>query len=78
MPIYEFRCLECSQVFELLVMGTEDGAEVACPHCDSRQFERLMSAAGHQVRSGGAGGPSVQHRACSGGTCSTVTLPGPD
>ena len=78
MPIYEFRCLECNEFFEVLVMGGQDEQEMKCPHCDQANFERVLSSASHQMRSGAGAGPSVQNRTCSGGTCSTITLPGPD
>ncbi len=78
MPIYEFRCLDCSQFFEVLVLGTEDQS-ISCPHCSQTHFERVLSTTSHQVRSSGAGAaPTVQNRTCSSGTCSTITLPGPD
>lgn len=78
MPIYEFRCLACQELFEILVIGDQKDDETRCPHCGAAHFERVMSAASHQIRSGGGAGPTVQHRNCPSGNCSTVTLPGPD
>jgi putative FmdB family regulatory protein len=79
MPIYEFRCLDCNEVFEVLVMGSAGEERITCPNCHQAHFERVLSSTSHQVRSGGNGvGPKVQNRVCSGGTCSTITLPGPE
>jgi putative FmdB family regulatory protein len=42
MPIYEYRCKGCGQVFEYLVLSSS--ADAKCPACDSVQLERLVSA----------------------------------
>ena len=44
MPIYEFRCTECGQVFEELVMRSSDQQDLACPRCAAREVERVLSA----------------------------------
>jgi putative FmdB family regulatory protein len=78
MPIYEFRCLKCDEVFEILMMKTQDEVEAKCPHCASEDFERVLSTTSHAMgfSKGEARGPTVQSRECGSGTCSTVTLPG--
>ena len=76
MPLYEFRCLKCQELFELLVMGQGDTAEMKCPHCDAADFERVMSSASYCMPGGGSG-PSAQTRTCSGGSCTTWDIPGP-
>jgi len=40
MPIYEYECSACGDRFELLVLGS---TAPACPSCDSRDLERLLS-----------------------------------
>jgi putative FmdB family regulatory protein len=78
MPIHEFRCLKCNEIFELLVLKEEDQLEMKCSHCESEDFERVLSTSSQAV--GFSGGesrsPQVQSRECASGTCSTVTLPG--
>lgn len=79
MPLYEFKCLKCQELFELLVMGENDTVEMKCPHCGESEFERVMSTASYAMSGGGgAPGPSVQSRACSGGSCTTYDIPGPN
>jgi len=78
MPIYEFKCSACNALFEVLVMDSADEAEIQCPHCHAASFERVLSRTSHQIRSGGASGPSVESHHCPGGSCSTITLPGSD
>lgn len=43
MPIYEYRCLECGRLTEVLVRSMAGGAE-RCPGCGSTALERLPSA----------------------------------
>lgn len=77
MPLYEFRCLECQEVFEILVIKSDDQKEMKCPKCGAENFERVMSAAAFAM--GGSGSPSnvsTQSRSCSGGSCTTWDLPG--
>ena len=83
MPIYEFRCDSCGEVFEHLAMSAGDQLEVQCPHCQGQELSRVMSAcAAHisdSVSAGGGSmaGPAVQNRTCAdSGSCTTITLPG--
>jgi putative FmdB family regulatory protein len=41
MPIYEFHCRNCHEDFEV-IMSTRDAAG-ECPHCQSRDTERIVS-----------------------------------
>lgn len=46
MPIYEYRCQECGEKFEKLVRSSTDQTDLTCPHCGSKQTEKLMSVFG--------------------------------
>ncbi len=82
MPIYEFKCSKCEEFFEVIVMGSKDNNIDGCPKCESKEFERVVSktnfAMGSSGGSSGAGqkGVQAQERACSGGSCTTYTVPG--
>jgi putative FmdB family regulatory protein len=79
MPLLEFHCLKCNDVFELLIMKESEEIELKCPKCGADDFERVMSTTSYAMGSGGGAqskGSAVQNRQCSGGSCSTVTLPG--
>ncbi|MCB2189301.1 MAG: zinc ribbon domain-containing protein [Deltaproteobacteria bacterium] len=41
MPIYEFKCPECGQFFEKLVLSQAE--EVCCTKCGSPRVEKQMS-----------------------------------
>jgi len=44
MPIYEYRCKECGEVFERLIMEPEQERELVCPKCNSSDVQRVLSA----------------------------------
>lgn len=81
MPIYEFRCESCNEVFELLAMTKNDQVEAKCPKCDSVEISRVLSSCasviGGSASDSQASHPGVENRSCANsGSCSTVTLPG--
>ena len=79
MPIFEFRCLDCRNLFELLVMNDDKNVEMKCPSCNSETFERVMSTTNFNMGGGATGKGKVasQSRSCSGGSCTTYEIPGP-
>jgi putative FmdB family regulatory protein len=78
MPIYEFKCLECENIFELLMINAKnDTMEMKCSKCSSNDIERVMSTTNYSVgTSGGNIAPKAQARSCSSGSCTTIDLPG--
>lgn len=42
MPLYEFRCPQCSHEFEQIVFSNEKGP-MKCPECGASKPERLLS-----------------------------------
>ncbi len=81
MPIYEFKCSECQDLFELLVVKSGEDVEMKCPKCGADTFERVMSAPNYAMGaasggSAGGGGAHSRTRTCSGGSCTTYEVPG--
>jgi len=78
MPLYEFKCNQCDEFFEILVMNSKDEIEMKCPKCSSETFERVMSRTSYTMGYGNSSssGVSTQTRTCSSGNCTTYTLPG--
>lgn len=80
MPIFEFKCLDCSECFEILVMKQEKDVEMKCPECGSEDFERVLSSTNYSMgaASGSSTGASAKTRTCSSGSCTTYEIPGPN
>ena len=79
MPIYEFKCTKCDEFFEVIVMASNDNDTVACPKCESNEYERVVSKTNFAMGSSSSGqtaGVQTQERECSGGSCKTYTVPG--
>lgn len=78
MPLYEFRCLKCNECFEILVMKQAEEVALKCPHCNSGEFERVLSASGYSMGSGSGNSDGIraQTRNCPSGSCTTYEIPG--
>ena len=81
MPIFEFRCTECGELFEKLFKTSGEEVDIRCPKCKSQSFERVISRTNHMMGSGrdGGGKPKVTTKSCSSGSnCATLEIPGPN
>ncbi len=77
MPIYEFKCLACSQVFELLKLKKDDGKSgMKCPKCKSNEVERILSSVS-VIISGGGKKSKQTVKSCGSGSCASFEIPGP-
>jgi len=43
MPMYEYRCRECGELYEEIVKLNTQDSEVECPACGAHQSERKQS-----------------------------------
>lgn len=68
MPIYEYHCPKCDQVFETLVMGSKE--KVRCPECECKGVKRVLSGFAHKSE-GKMVSSNSGCASCSGGTCAT-------
>jgi putative FmdB family regulatory protein len=76
MPIYEFRCLGCGHVFELLKLKKEsEEATMRCPKCGSEEVERILSKVSAVISSGKKS--TLTTKNCGSGSCSSFEIPGP-
>lgn len=69
MPIYEYKCNDCSNNFEMLVMGSK---KPECPNCKSHDLSRLMSACGFISKSSNSGTQTTT-RSSAGSACGSCT-----
>ena len=65
MPIYEYRCQECKNLFEAILTSTEASAEVTCPKCGSGMVKKTISASSFRISSGSSSIPSGALSGCS-------------
>jgi putative FmdB family regulatory protein len=72
MPIYEFKCKKCGNIFETLFFSLQEKRQVSCPDCQSKRTARVMSIFGG--KSGGASSALADATAgsssCSASSCS--------
>jgi len=59
MPLYEYRCKNCGEVFDKLRPLSRADGETRCPRCDSQETERQLSTF---ATSGCGGGGSSSSR----------------
>lgn len=43
MPIYEYRCEDCSRITSFLVLKPEEEKELSCRHCRGSRIHRVIS-----------------------------------
>jgi len=79
MPIFEFRCLECGNLFEKLFLNSDEKVDIACPECQSQSFERVVSRANYAIGAGPGGKqPKITTKSCNPSSqCTTLEIPGP-
>jgi putative FmdB family regulatory protein len=79
MPIFEFRCLQCGNLMEIIVKTAREQVDLECPDCRSQDLERVMSRASYIMGSGPGGKQTkITAKSCSGGnSCLTLDVPGP-
>jgi putative FmdB family regulatory protein len=46
MPLYEYKCANCSNTFEKLVRSSLAEEELTCPRCGHKEIKRLVSLFG--------------------------------
>ena len=56
MPIYEFECSKCKNIFEILFRSSDEETGVSCPACKSKKTKKLLSIFGGKVGNTSAGG----------------------
>jgi putative FmdB family regulatory protein len=71
MPIYEYRCADCDDMFEVLLKAGE--SPTGCPRCRGKHLNRQLSrfaaarAAGSESQTGSATNGAMG--GCCGGAC---------
>ena len=73
MPIYEYECTSCCNVFEIFQRMTEDPL-TTCPDC-SGSVKKLMSTSSFQLKGGGWYADGYSSKSCNsaGATATDAT-----
>jgi putative FmdB family regulatory protein len=74
MPVYDYRCTDCDNTYDVFHKGHEVIEDVVCPSCGSAQHKKLMSVpvvsmgstSSHSDLSSGSG---CESGGCCGGSC---------
>jgi len=70
MPIFEFQCEDCGEVFEELILGN-DSDKVICKKCKSSNVKKLISQVSFKSDNKFTSSVSSACSTCKGGTCSS-------
>lgn len=71
MPIFEYRCDDCSTHFDILHKGAEDPDLIECPSCHSRSARKKFSAFSASV-----GQDASAAAGCESGSCDVPSYGG--
>jgi len=69
MPVYEYRCPDCTHLFEKLVSFSEADRAVACPTCGVPASKLLSTFAAIGSAGGSDGAPQMAPMGGGGGGC---------
>jgi len=70
MPIFEFQCEDCGEVFEELILGSNDD-KVVCKKCKSPNVKKLISQVAFKSGNKFVSSLGSACSTCKGGTCSS-------
>jgi putative FmdB family regulatory protein len=73
MPIFDYRCKECSTIYDVLHKGKEIIEDIQCPSCGSFHYTKLISLPGIISKAASAAPCESDHcgmdKPCCGGAC---------
>jgi putative FmdB family regulatory protein len=61
MPLYEYRCKDCDEMFEKMIRWSETSLSPECPNCQSLNTQKKMShiaAIGSSIKANPGSGSS--------------------
>ncbi|UCB46049.1 MAG: zinc ribbon domain-containing protein [Spirochaetota bacterium] len=69
MPVFEYQCNECENLFEILVRTKDQG--ISCPRCNSAHVLKKFSTFAYKGDTPSQSTTSSGCSTCSGGSCAT-------
>jgi len=46
MPIFEYKCNDCSNIFELFILNKKENSSLFCKSCGSKDIHKIISPVG--------------------------------
>jgi len=74
MPIYEYVCLECGQVFDEMRSFSQADAPIQCEACSSDHTSRKISLFYASSEGRSVAGPASSCGTCSSTACGSCSL----
>ncbi|MCK4837475.1 MAG: zinc ribbon domain-containing protein [Desulfobulbaceae bacterium] len=65
MPIYEYKCSDCKENFEVLTSSSASDKDIECSKCGSRKVKKTISASSFRISSGRSSIPAGALSGCS-------------
>ena len=75
MPLYDYLCMDCGEVCEILVTSSDVSLE--CSACGSEELKKMMSAHSSLSGSSSSSFPGPTDTACCGTSPAEATCAGP-
>lgn len=75
MPIFEYRCEDCSTRFEKLVRKSADTEAIVCPECGTNRLKQELSTFAAHAHAGGQKSAPMMG-GCGAGMCRTPDVCG--
>ena len=75
MPLYDYLCMDCGEVCEILVTSSDVSLE--CAACGSRELKKMMSAHSSLSGTSSSNFPGPGDTACCGTSPAEATCAGP-
>ena len=65
MPIYEYQCKDCDNIFEILTTSSKISEKIQCNKCKSAKVNKVISAGSFRLNPG-TSLPSAPSLGCAG------------
>mgnify|MGYP001094643613 CR=1 FL=1 len=64
MPIYEYKCNNCDNQFEVLTTSVSDEKTIGCDKCGDVDITKLLSAGSFKLSTNSSAAPGCQQSGC--------------
>ncbi len=77
MPIFEFKCLKCNHLQEIIVTNSSKEIKIKCEKCGNEDLQRVISRTSYVMGSDGKSRIKATTKQCGPeNSCTTYEIPG--